>query len=85
MTESKPDPAYFGWEQVSAEGRSEPFRLHSESGTWVRKMVSKDQPDTPYWEVYAGRLDGARFPSAGLAVYAVEHAWEKYMSSKGGA
>ncbi len=83
MTENKPDPAYFGWEQVSAEGRSEPFRLHSESGTWVRKMTPAE--GDPYWEVYSGALDGARFPSAGLAVYAVEHAWEQYMSSKGGA
>ncbi len=82
MTENKPDPVYFGWEQVS-ENQGDPFRLHGESGTWVRKMVSEDQ-SAPYWEVYTGRLDGARFPSVGLAVAAVEHMWEKYMTSGGG-
>lgn len=70
---AQPDPVFPGWEKVNGD------RLHLATGAWVRKTVSTESK-RPVWEVYSGALDGARYPSPGLAVYAVEHA-----AVKGGA
>ncbi len=72
---SRPDE-FPGWElveEVPARGRS--FHLHLKSGSWVGDASTEGE--RPRWEVYTGTLDGATFPSLGLAVCAVEYAWSK--------
>lgn len=64
---TQPDPTYPGWEKVEHD------RLHLETGVWVRRVLTTESR-RPAWEVYSGNLDGAIYPSVGLAVYAVEHA-----------
>lgn len=69
---TQPDPDHHGWEQIEPPSGSVPLRLHTASGTWVRHM-----PRTGQWQVLYGPMDGATFPSLGMAVYAVEYRMER--------